>query len=117
MTIDLERTARYGEDLADVGGKQPYEETTFEQNADLCVELGGERSGTARHRGSWDGTVVVRLQVNDSDHAVVEVDPGSTPGQDDLATVEQAINHLEVVRARLLELQAARRSDVMHAVR
>jgi hypothetical protein len=115
MTIDLERITRSGVDLVDQD-ELPYEDTTFERNADLCVELGGQRGDTARHRGSWDGTVVVRLQVNDSDHAVVEVDPGSTPGQDDLATVEQAINHLEVVRARLLELQTPRR-DVMHAVR
>lgn len=115
MSIDLEQFSIYGEDLADPD-ERPSQDTHFEHNADLCIELEDGCRGTARHRGSWDGTVLVRLQVDDSDHAVVEVDPGSTPGQDSLATVEQAITHLELVRARLLACQAPGRG-AMSAVR
>lgn len=94
MTIGIERFAVQ----ADARTSQA---TYFKENAGLYEELRDCRFASQRER-DWDGTVLVRLQVDDSDHAVVEVDAGSTPGQDSLATVEQAITHLEAVRRRLL---------------
>lgn len=82
----------------------------------LTRELTGSLQGDSQdflHGRSWDGSVIVCLEVDGEDRAVVEVQCASGPGYDDLATVEQAIAHLEAVRCHLLTMQGVqlRRPD------
>jgi hypothetical protein len=96
MTLEIDRLAVHP------GGT--VQTTQFEMTRELSTLLrrGGHGLSDAR---SWDGGVLVCLEVDGEDSAVVEVQCGSVPGCDNLATVEQAIAHLEAVRARLLAMQ------------
>ena len=78
--------------------------TEFQLTCELANSLKSGSNETL-HGRSWDGTVLVCLEVDGDDRAIVEVQCASGPGYDDLATVEQAIAHLEAVRYHLLARQ------------
>lgn len=92
MTMNIERFVNYQDE-------HTPRTTHFEDNHDLSVTLvRGDRNART---GTWDGTVLVRLAVDDEDYAVVEVKSGFKQDNDPLVTIEQALAHLEAVRDRL----------------
>jgi hypothetical protein len=66
-----------------------------------------------QHVGSHDGIVLIRLAIDDYDGvAVVELEPSHSLGNDNLATAEAALAHLQVVCDRAFQsLEAASRGN------
>ena len=101
MTMNVEKFASYqGEDT------DTSRTTHFEQTGDLTVMLKRGEHPDVRV-GSQDGSVLIRLAIDDYDGvAVVELEPSHSLGNDNLATAEAALAHLQVVCDRLRAFQS-----------
>jgi hypothetical protein len=79
----------------------------LEQTGDLTVTLKRGNHRDTQQVGSQDGIVLIRLAIYDYDGvAVVELEPSHSLGNDNLATAEAALAHLQTVVGRLRAFQS-----------